>query len=415
MFVGQIRNVNHCEELGLPCYWRFCGLKVLFVVPHVFAGGAEKALLNLAHQLNLMSLDVTIAALSSDLTQLHPNLSNLTYLVPPKPTNPANLGSIFEVTASSSKELLLLARLIKRHSSEFDVVCVGNFPSYWAVWLARAKQPLVWFSSEVLAPYNQTKDLYNKSLLFRIALRFATTVDKCIVRRTFRSIVTCSPLNSRMIKSRYGLSSTVLPTGVDYEFFHQTISNPKAQLGIAEGVLLLHVGALVQRKNQILSIRALKALKPHLGNVKLALVGEGPWLNALKAEAQRLGLAQDVVFFGGVAEEKLRLLYNACDVNLFPVKDQTWGLVPFEALAAGKPSVITRGAGAAEVIEQENIGFLIDANVEEIAASVLFILSNPKLVADVVARGQLYIQKNLTWTKYAQDVFNVFKNLSPEA
>jgi len=114
---------------------------------------------------------------------------------------------------------------------------------------------------------------------------------------------------------------------------------------------------------------------------------------------------------GSISEDELRSLYHACDVNLFPVKDQTWGLVPFEALAAGKPSIVAEGCGAAEIMGREKMGFLINPNVEDLTEAVTFTLKHPELVEDMVKRGQRFVRENLTWEIYAREMYVVFRDL----
>jgi glycosyltransferase involved in cell wall biosynthesis len=386
-------------------------LKVLIVTPHIFAGGAEKAILNLAYHLNAMGCDTSITTLSLDLAKLPPQYGKLDFILPKKQIEPPMLSDIGKVFSSSLKEIFSFVRLLRKSSRTVDLICSCNFPTYWATSFARTGKPVVWLSSEVLGPVNQTRDIYERSLFFRFALGFASMIDKRIVICNPEPIVTCSKLNGRLIKERYGRDTLVLQTGVDYDFFNSKPSENRVQLGLGDGPVLLHVGALVQRKNQILSIHALKALKPRLAQAKLVLVGEGPWKVALQKEAKRLGLEKDVIFEGSVSEDRLRSLYYACTINLFPVKDQTWGLVPFEALVAGKPSIVAKGAGAAEVMGKENVAYLISPNVEELANAVLLALKHPEVGEDMVRRGQAYVRENLTWQKYARDMFAVFRRV----
>jgi glycosyltransferase involved in cell wall biosynthesis len=388
-------------------------LKILFVTPHVFEGGAEKAVLNLVYHLNSMGCDASIATLSLDLRKLPMPLARLNYILPEKPFAQSVMNGFGTVLTSTLKEVVSFVRLLRRFSNKFDIICACNFPSYWATYLARTGKPVVWLSSEVLGPYNQTKDVYDRSPLFRIVFSIAKFVDKQIVNSSLDPIVTCSELNNLLIKERYGRESIVLHTGVDYDFFNAEAHRGSAVSGMNEtdGPVLLHVGALMQRKNQILSIRALKTLKPHLSSAKLVLVGEGPWKPLLQAEARKLGVEKDVTFLGSVSEEKLRSLYYSCDVNLFPVKDQTWGLVPFEALAAGKPSIVSKDCGAAEFIGKEKIGLLIEPTVQTLVDAVLFAFKHPELTWDIVKRGQQYVQENLTWDKYARDMYRVFRKV----
>ncbi len=381
------------------------------VVPHVFAGGAEKGALNLAYHLKSMGCDVSIATLSLDLGKLPPRLTTLDYILPEKWLGPPKMDCVSTTFTSMLRELRSLVRVLRTCKDEFDLVNVYNFPSYWATYFTKNISPVIWTCSEVLGPYGQTMDLYDRSHLFRVALRSVRVVDKLMVDRNVESIFTCSELNRHLIKERYGRDAAVIHTGVDYEFFSEKVSDAKNRLELGEDLLLLQVGSLIQRKNHISSIRALKILKSNLGCVKLAIVGEGPWKPILQEEAKKLQLEEDVIFMGKVSEDELRYLYHACDVNLFPGKDQTWGLVPFEALSAGKPSIVAEGCGAAEVMGRERIGFVVNPSTEGLVDAVNFTLKHPKYVEDLVSRGQRYIKENLVWEKYASKVHDVFRDM----
>ena len=285
-----------------------------------------------------------------------------------------------------------------------------NFPAYWAAYLVRSGKPVVWTCSEVLGPYRQTKELYEKSVSFRLALNFVMSLDRRIVKNGVDSIVTYSTLNRQLIMERYERTSKVIPACVDFDFFSENVSNAKERLGFKGSILLLHVGWLVAPKNHVVSIRALHILKEKKANIKLVIVGTGPLEPFLRKEADYLGLKNDVIFMDVNSQEVLRLLYHACDLNLFPVKNQTFGLIPFEALAAGKISIVAKGAGAAEIIRREKIGFLIEPTIEELANVVLFALSHPEDVNSMVRKGQKYVRENLTWEKYARDMLAVFKD-----
>lgn len=386
-------------------------MKVLMVTPHVFAGGAEKGALNLAYHLKSMGCDVSIATLSLDLGKLPPHLTKLDYILPEKWLEPPKMDGVSTTLTSLLRELHSLVRVLRTCTDEFDLVNVYNFPSYWATYFTRNSSPVIWTCSEVLGPYGQTMDLYDRSRLFRVALRSVRVVDKLMVDRNVETIVTCSELNRHLIKERYDRDAVVIHTGVDYEFYSGEVPDAKNRLKLGGCPLLLQVGSLIQRKNQISSIRALKILKRDLDCVKLAIVGEGPWKPILQEEAKKLHLEEDVIFMGKVSEDELRYLYHACDVNLFPGKDQTWGLVPFEALAAGKPSIVAEGCGAAEIMGRERIGFVVNPSVEDLVDAVHFILKHPKYVEDVVSKGRRYVEKNLVWERYASKVYDVFRDV----
>jgi glycosyltransferase involved in cell wall biosynthesis len=367
--------------------------------------------LNLAYHLNAMGCDVHIATLSLDSSKLPPHLTKLNYILPEKRLELSKMDGVGTTLTSMLRELHSLVRVLRTCSDEFDLLNAYNFPSYWATYFAKNSSPVIWTCSEVLGPYGQTKDLHDRSCLFRVALKSAKVVDKLMVDRSIEAIVTCSELNRHLIKERYGRNSVVIRTGVDYEFFSAQVPDAMNRLELCDGPLLLQVGSLIQRKNQISSIRALKILKHELGCVKLVIVGEGPWKPILQEEAKKLHLEEAIIFMGKVSEDDLRCLYRACDVNLFPGKDQTWGLVPFEALAAGKPSIVAQGCGAAEIVERERIGFVVNPSAEDLASAVNFILKHSEYVEDWVHRGQRYVKDNLSWERYASEMYGVFKGV----
>jgi len=384
-------------------------LNILIVHPHIFAGGAEKVLLNLAYHLEKRNCKVDIATLTLDLSKLPSHLHRLHYIKPRNRESFPDKCSFTATLKSIYKETKLLSYQIKESVDNYDILNPHNFPAYWSAGLKNDGKPVVWHCNEVLGPYGQTKDLHDRSVIFRLTLRWAKKIDTLIVKRKIDKIVTCSHFNKRLIEERYGRKPEVVNTCVDYRFFSREVRNAKSRLGLDDVPLLLHVGALIQRKNQLVSLQALKLLKRKIDSIKLAVVGKGPWKHTLQKAAVNLHLERDVYFFGEVSEEDLRCLYHACDVNLYPVKDQTWGLVPFEALAAGKPSVVSQHCGAADIFSRKKLGVVVKPKAEELAEAAYFLLKNPSVTEEMVERGRRFVSENLTYRSYVEKILEIFK------
>ena len=126
--------------------------------------------LNLAYHLNSMGCDTRIATLSLDTSKLPSHLKELDYILPEKQFAPPTMDSVGAAFTSTLGVFNSLVRLLRRCSDRFDLVSACNFPSYWATYFARTGKPVVWISSEVLGPYGQTKDVYDRSYFFRFAL-----------------------------------------------------------------------------------------------------------------------------------------------------------------------------------------------------------------------------------------------------
>ena len=382
------------------------------VHPHIFAGGAEKAIVYLAYHLGKLGHEAVVCTLSTELDDLPPVARDVRYLVAEMPTPPPEFKGVMAAFHSVIGETRMLERLVRDALDDYDLLIPCNFPAYWSTYSYRSLRPIVWISSEVFGPYNASRDLYDTNRLFRLAADTAANLDTHIVRKSVDSIVTCSELNRQLIKERYRLDAAVIPTGVDYTFFSQNCRDAKEELGLRDSYVLLHVGALVKRKNQILSIRALHRLKRRIPNARLIIVGNGPWEPILKDEVQELGLDGEVLFAGRVSEAKLKLLYHACDVNVYPVEDQTYGLVPFEAFASGKPSLVSKQSGAGLVMAQDGLGYLIRPDVDSIVEETLRIQSNRQETQSIVEKARAYVRDNLSWDVYASRIAQVCESVN---
>jgi len=357
-----------------------------------------------------MSCDVSIATLSLDLSKLPSKFKELHYSLPPTCKAFPEKDSLRGTIGCSLRETRLLMEQIEEHADDYDVINPHNFPAHWAAGLIDHGRPVIWHCNEVLGPYGETEELNNCSTVFRFALDWAKKFDRFLVRRTVHSIVTCSNLNRPLIEGAYGRTPLVLNTCVDYPFFSEQIPDAKYKTGFDDIPLLLHVGSFIPRRNQMVSLQAFRMLKRELADAELAFVGVGPWMEAVKNAVERFGLTRDVRFMGEVSEEELRCLYQACDVNLHPVRDQSWGLVPFEALAAGKPSIVSSLSGASEIFSRERLGVVAEPEAKAFAEGAISVLKNPSLVEEMVDRGREFVRRNLSYEEYAENVLKIFES-----
>ena len=113
--------------------------------------------------------------------------------------------------------------------------------------------------------------------------------------------------------------------------------------------LALYVGNL--QKGAAAAIRA----TARVAGVRLVLVS-GSNSDADRAVARAEGAADRVVF--QPYSRQIERYFAAADVFLFPTLYEPYGMVISEAMAAGLPVVTSRAAGAAELIEHGENGWL---------------------------------------------------------
>ncbi|HEV7648328.1 MAG TPA: glycosyltransferase family 1 protein [Actinophytocola sp.] len=162
---------------------------------------------------------------------------------------------------------------------------------------------------------------------------------------------------------------------VDHDMFHPgDRGDARAHVADRYGVtkpFVLFVSSLWPYKNGAGLLRAFAAAKARLGDRQLAMVGpgrDGKHAAELRALADELGIADDVVWVGGVPLEETVHFYRAADVFVYPSFNETFGLPLLEAMACGCP-VVTSDAtsnpetagGAALLVDPADPGSIADA------------------------------------------------------
>ena len=99
-------------------------------------------------------------------------------------------------------------------------------------------------------------------------------------------------------------------------------------------------------------------------NVRLTIVGKGPWEEKLKKKVNENGLSDCISFTGAVQNRKLVDMYNKADCFVLPSRFETFGVVYAEALCTGTPIISTRNGGIDDIYE-EGCGCLVSVDNED--------------------------------------------------
>ncbi|MHA3021065.1 glycosyltransferase family 4 protein [Mycobacterium sp. BMJ-28] len=180
----------------------------------------------------------------------------------------------------------------------------------------------------------------------------------------------------------------------------------RARHGLGERPVVVCVSRLVPRKGQDVLIRALPAIRDAVPGSALVVVGGGPHLEALEKLARQTGVADDVVFTGGVPGEELPAYHAMADVFAMPCRTRGAGLdveglgiVYLEASACGIPVVAGRSGGAPETVRDGETGTVVDGtDVRAVAAAVAEILADPDAAAAMGAAGRQWAVQNWQWS-----------------
>jgi teichuronic acid biosynthesis glycosyltransferase TuaC len=166
----------------------------------------------------------------------------------------------------------------------------------------------------------------------------------------------------------------VIPNGVNVDRFRPIDrSEARDTLGLPLRMkIVLSVGSLTAVKNHHLLISAFAQVFPDRPDVRLYVLGEGPLLYKLQDLARELRVKERVFFLGSRSSDELASWFNAADISCLASSREGWPNVVMESLACGTPVVATRVGGVPEIIASEELGVLVEQNVDSLAKGMAF-------------------------------------------
>ncbi|MFZ0426935.1 MAG: glycosyltransferase family 4 protein [Acidobacteriota bacterium] len=215
----------------------------------------------------------------------------------------------------------------------------------------------------------------------RLNLQLRACAERVNARKADRVLVT-SRYCRRAAQRAYGLGGetlTIVPECVDLDDWHRfERSRPRRE---DARPTILNVAHQYPRKDTETLLEAVALLKEEVPDVQLEIVGTGPRLAALRRHARELGLERNTRFLGGIRDRaSLMQRYFEADVFCLPSRQEGFGIVFLEAMAAGLPIVAARAGAVPEVIGDGEVGLLLKpGDAEELRDKLALMLGNSGL------------------------------------
>ena len=168
----------------------------------------------------------------------------------------------------------------------------------------------------------------------------------------------------------------VQATPTRMELFHpaphaQRGAELRATHGLTGERVLVFVGKLSRRKGVDLLLDALALGGEALAELRIVLVGgDGGELDALRAQAERLGLTGRVLFVGRVTHADVPAWLAAADAFVLPTRNEGLPRAAVEAAAMELPVLITDVSSNAEAVRHGQTGWLTAPCPEAIATAL---------------------------------------------
>ena len=172
-----------------------------------------------------------------------------------------------------------------------------------------------------------------------------------------------------------------------------------------EPLKVLYVGRIEESKGLKELLKACKTL----GGVFVNIVGDGPFLEELKAISRQLKMSQKVLFYGKLPYEKVTEMYACNDVFVLPTKRvEGLPMTLVEAAFAGLPLIATNMGGNKDAVENDVNGFLLDKlSVELLRTKLGELATNRDLAKRLGLNGKIKAEKEFE----LDDMLNRYEQL----
>lgn len=245
----------------------------------------------------------------------------------------------------------------------------------------------------------------------RIVYRIRDWYENWRYIATQDAIVVVDQLNQRAVKKYFGREAIVVRNGPDLAHFSYRERTPPQG-----SVRLLTSGIFFPHRRFEDAIQAVKILRSWGVRAELDIIGDPAadpeYAEKLSRLIAELNVREHIHLLGRISEQELIRRYHANDIFLYPHHLQSDGLAPFEALATGMPVVVSRSAGAHEILTDGETGLLINPkDPAGIARAVKKMLDLPALYQKLSQTGASFVRANFSWQRYTDGILKVYQRV----
>lgn len=306
-----------------------------------------------------------------------------------------------------------LARWLNRSVGQFDAVHVHGVWSFATTAASRAARrrgvPTVILPQGMLSRYSWGRSSMIKHLYWQ-------TLERANVRAAARLHLTSQGEAREMAHLRLENPVSFIPLGLEAEAFTAPVRTDwlRDRLeGRDRGRPIVLFLSRIHPKKGIVDL-LLPALARLDREAFLVIAGDDDphragYRETVRRAIDQLGLNDRVCLLGPVSRADRWAAFDGADAFVLPSHQENFGLVMTEAMARGKPVVVTETASACEHVSAAAAGHVVPANSEAIAEGLGALLADPASARATGERGRDYARQTLTWERLAPRIVEMYR------
>jgi len=244
-------------------------------------------------------------------------------------------------------------------------------------------------------------------------------IVKYVLRNYVDLCITVSDDLKNILVKRFGVNENkieTIPNGINTEKFKCVEYSSKImhEFKIENGEYIIgSVGRLTEQKGYEYLLKAMNILLAENKKIRLIIVGDGELRSSLKDLAIQLGIDEKVIFTGNRAD--IPEILKIFDVFVLSSLWEGQPISIIEAMASGKPIVVTDVGGNAEILGRGKYGVLVEPrNPSALAHAVKKVLYDKELASRLAKDASTVAENNLSrktmTAKYEKIFATMIKN-----
>ena len=371
-------------------------------------GGYEKTIYALSSRLVEKGYEIDVVTCNTEETPVEEEVDGIRIHRLPSWNILGGTYPIPKPTVTTFKILFQLSRnrfdLINTHSRFFPTSLLG------LIFAKLKRKPLV--HTEHGAPHV----VLSNKLIGSVNKAYDHTIGSLIIKSAARNIGVSQAVCD-FLKHLGAKNIIAIPNGIDTDVFRKVETDLTKNLGLSGATVITFVGRLIYAKGVQDLISAFLMIKETVPNVKLLIVGDGPYRGDLESLAYQTDCGDDILFLGKKNQTEVIDILSATDIFVFPSYSEGFAISVLEAASIGLPIIATDIGGTREIIEHGKTGLLIKPREpRQIAEAVSLLAGNKQAAPENLARklgeaARLKIINNYSWENAVRETLQVYQEI----
>ncbi len=208
---------------------------------------------------------------------------------------------------------------------------------------------------------------------------------------------------------RVNIPMRVIPTGVDINSLNKLETvDVRKELDIPDDVpVLLTLSRVAEEKKIDRILNAMPEIIDEFPKTRLVIAGDGPDMEVLQEQVERLTLEDSVIFTGDIPHDDVGSYYKMADLFVSASDTETQGLTYIEALASGTSCVVYDTDYTEHVFDDEEFGKVFNGPGEMLNEILFYLRKGRKQIPHDKLAAKM---DQISAQKFASSVYQFYQD-----